>query len=146
MHCPLCKAQYRAGYDLCGDCDADLVFTKEQADAEDVVLFLESANLTDLGELADALKEASVPNYSRLGAGKAKDPLVGLFTLAKAAKEQSWQIFVLESDLDKARQVASAARFQKFSSISAFPRLATNESGRSHFRTTPVGAFRPLSH
>jgi len=109
MHCPLCKAQYTAGYDLCGGCDADLVFTKEQADAEDVVLFLESANLTDLGELADALKEASVPNYSRLGAGKAKAPLVGLF--AQAAKEQSWQIFVLESDLDKARQVASAARF-----------------------------------
>jgi len=110
MHCPLCKAQYGAGYDLCRDCDADLVFTKGQADAEDVVLFLESANLADLDELADALKEASVPNYSKLGAGKAKAPLVGLFTQAKAAKEQSWQIFVLESDLDRARQVAFAAR------------------------------------
>jgi len=146
MHCPLCKAQYKAGYDLCGDCDADLVFTKEQADAEDVVLFLESANLTGIGELADALKEANVPNYSRFGEGTAQAPLIRLFAQAKAAKEQSWQIFVLESDLDKARQVASAARFQRFSSISAFPRLATNESGRSHFRTTPVGAFRPLSH
>ena len=52
MHCPLCKAQYKAGYDLCGDCDADLVFTKEQADAEDVVLFLESANLTGVGGIA----------------------------------------------------------------------------------------------
>jgi hypothetical protein len=31
MHCPLCKAQYRVGYDLCRGCDADLVFTKEQA-------------------------------------------------------------------------------------------------------------------
>ena len=93
MHCPLCKAQYRVGFDLCGDCDADLVFTKEQADAKEVVLFLESANLTDLGELADALKEASVPNYSRLGVGKAKDPLVGLFTQAKAANEQSCLIW-----------------------------------------------------
>ena len=111
MHCPLCKAHYRAGYDLCGDCDADLVFTKEQADAEDVVLFLESANLTGIGDLADALKEANVPNYSRFREGKAKAPLIGLFAQAKAAKEQSWQIFVLESDLDKARQVASAARF-----------------------------------
>ena len=111
MHCPLCKAQYKAGYDLCGDCDADLVFTKEQADAEDVVLFLQSANLTGVGELADALKEASVPNYSRFEDGKAKAPVLGLFAQAKAAKEQSWQIFVLECDLDKARQVASAARF-----------------------------------
>jgi hypothetical protein len=111
MHCPLCKAHYTAGYDLCRGCDADLVFTKEQADAEDVVLFLESANLTGVDELAEALKEASVPNYSRFREGKAKAPLIGLFAQAKAAKEQSWQIFVLESDLDKARQVASAARF-----------------------------------
>jgi len=88
-----------------------LVFTKEQADAEGVVLFLESANLTGVDELADALKEANVPNYSRFGDGKAKAPVIGLFAQAKAAKEQSWQIFVLESDLDKARQVASAARF-----------------------------------
>ena len=111
MHCPLCKAQYTAGYDLCRGCDADLVFTKEQADAEDVVLFLESANLTGVDELAEALKVANVPNYSRFREGKAKAPLIGLFAQAKAAKEQSWQIFVLESDLDKARQVASAARF-----------------------------------
>ena len=111
MHCPLCKGQYGAGYDLCRGCDADLVFTKEQADAEDVVLFLESANLTGVGELSDALKEASVPNYLRFGDGKAKTPLIGLFAQAKAAKEQSWQVFVLDSDLDKARQVAFAARF-----------------------------------
>ncbi len=113
MHCPLCKAQYTAGYDLCRGCDADLVFTKEQADAEDVVLFLESANLTGVGELADALKEANVPNYSRFGDGKAKAPVIGLFAQAKTAKEQSWQIFVLESDLDRARQVASASRFAR---------------------------------
>jgi hypothetical protein len=111
MHCPLCKAQYRVGYDLCPGCDADLVFSKEQADAEDVVLFFESADLTGVGELADALKEANVPNYSRFEQGKAKAPLIGLFANAKTAKEQSWQIFVLESDLDKARQVASTARF-----------------------------------
>ena len=111
MHCPLCKAQYTAGYDLCRGCDADLVFTKEQADAEDVVLFLESANLMGVGELADALKEANIPNYSRFADGKAKAPLIRLFAQAQVAKEQSWQIFVLESDLDKARQVASAARF-----------------------------------
>lgn len=111
MHCPLCKAQYRVGYDLCRGCDADLVLTKEQADAEVVVLFFESANLTGVGELADALKEANVPNYSSFEKGKTKAPLIGLFANAKSAKEQSWQIFVLDSDLDRARQVATAARF-----------------------------------
>src|SRR5689334_18897705 len=111
MYCPLCKAQYRVGYDLCRGCDADLVFTKEQADAEDVVLFLESANLTEVGELADALKAANVPNYSRFEKAKANAPLIGLFANTTAAKEQFWQIFVLDSDLDRARQVAAAARF-----------------------------------
>jgi hypothetical protein len=37
--------------------------------------------------------------------------LIGLFANDKAAKEQSWQVFVLDSDLDTARQAASAARF-----------------------------------
>ena len=112
MHCPLCKVQYGAGYGLCRGCDADLVLTKEQADSEDVVLFLETANLAGVGELADALKEANVPNYSRsFGERKAKAPLTCLFAQAKAAKEQSWRIFVLESDLVRARRVASAARF-----------------------------------
>ena len=111
MHCPLCKAQYRAGYGLCAGCDAELVLTKEQADAKDAVLFLESANLTGIGELADVLKEANVPNYPRFGEGKAKAPLIGLLAQAKAAKEPSWRIFVLESDLVRARRVASAARF-----------------------------------
>lgn len=113
MHCPLCKAQYSAGYDLCRGCDADLVFTKEQADAEDVVLFLESMNLTGVGKLADALKAANVPNYLRFGEGKVKVPFIGLFAQGKVAKEQFWQIFVLESDLDRARKVAPAARFAR---------------------------------
>ena len=107
MHCPLCKTHYKVGYDLCRGCDADLVLTKEQADAEDVVLFWQSANVKGIGELADALKSANVPHYSRFADGKAKAPVIGLF----AQKEQSWQIFVLESDLDRARRVAYAARF-----------------------------------
>jgi hypothetical protein len=107
MHCPLCKAQYKVGYDLCRGCDADLVLTKEQADGEDVVLFLESGDLIGVVRLADALKAANVPNYSRFGEVKAKAPFIGLFPQAKAAKEQSWQIFVLETDLDRARQVGT---------------------------------------
>jgi len=74
---------------------------------------LGSKNLTGVGELADALKKANVPNYSRFVDWNAKAPLIGLFTQTKAAKEQSWQIFVLESDLVRARQVASAVRFAR---------------------------------
>jgi hypothetical protein len=88
-----------------------LILTKEQPNAEDVVLFFGSADLTGVGELADALKEANASNYSMFEKGKTKAPMIGLFANAKAAKEQSWRIYVLDSDPDKARQVASAARF-----------------------------------
>jgi uncharacterized protein YbcI len=62
---------------------------------------------------ADILRERSqqIAEYRKKLLGISTAPLIGLFAQAKAAKEQSWQIFVLESDLDKARQVASAARF-----------------------------------
>ena len=127
MHCPLCKAQYKVGYDLCRGCDADLVLTKEQAEAEDVVLFLESANLTGVGKLADALKAANVPNYSRFGEVKATGPYIGPFAQAKAAKEVSWQIFVLETDLDRAIQVGSGLL-----------------SMTSRLRSSKLSAFLPL--
>jgi hypothetical protein len=113
MHCPLCKTQYRPGYDLCRDCDADLVSGKE-ADAEAVVLF-QSANPRHIAELAEALKRANVPNHSRLGVGTerarwAGSPLAGLF--AKERTAALGQILVLAADLYKARQVAYTARIQ----------------------------------
>ena len=116
MHCPLCKTQYRPGYDLCRDCDADLVSNKE-ADAETVVLFWQSVNPGHIAQLADALKKANVPHYSRFAAGMkrplwAGSPVARLFAKEKAAGEQG-QIFVLASDLYKARRVAYSARIQQ---------------------------------
>jgi hypothetical protein len=43
-----------------------------------------------------APKAANVPDDSRSGKGKATGPFKGLFALAKAAREESWRIFVLE--------------------------------------------------
>jgi len=38
MYCPLCKAEYRTGFDRCSDCLVGLVPTLEQAKATPVVL------------------------------------------------------------------------------------------------------------
>jgi len=113
MHCPLCKTHYRPGYDLCRDCDADLVSNKE-AGTEDVVLFWQSVNSSHIAQLADALRKANVPNYSRLAAGTkrplwASSPAARLFAKEGTTGEQG-QIFVLASDLHKARRVANSAR------------------------------------
>jgi hypothetical protein len=115
MHCPLCKTQYGPGYDLCRDCDADLVSNKE-ADAETAVLFWQSVNPSHIAQLADALKKANVPHYSRFAAGTTRPlwaglPSARLFAKEKTAGEQG-QIFVLASDLYKARRVASSFRIQ----------------------------------
>jgi len=112
MHCPLCKTQYRPGYDLCRDCDADLVSNKE-AGTEDVVLFWQSVNSSHIAQLADALRKANVPNYSRFAAGTkrplwASSPAARLFA-GEGAGEQG-QIFVLASDLYKARRAADSIR------------------------------------
>jgi hypothetical protein len=95
--------------------DADLVSNKE-ADAETMVLFWQSANPDHIAQLADALKKANVPHYSRFAAGTKRPlwaglPVARLFTKEKAAGEQG-QIFVLASDLCKARRVAYSARIQ----------------------------------
>lgn len=113
MHCPLCKTQYRPGYDLCRDCDADLVSNKE-AGTEDAVLFWQSVNSSHIAQLADALRKANVPNYSRFGAGTKKpfwasSPETRLFAREGTIGQQG-QIFVLASDLYKARRVVSSAR------------------------------------
>jgi hypothetical protein len=115
MHCPLCKTQYRPGYDLCRDCDADLV-SNQEGESESVVLFWQSVNAGHIAQLADALKKANVPNYWRFGAGAkrplwADSPVAHLFAKEKTGSEQG-QIFVLASDLYKARQVAYSARIQ----------------------------------
>ena len=132
MHCPLCKTQYRPGYDLCRDCDADLV-SGQETDAEDVVLFWQSENPSHIAQLADALKEANVPNYSRFGAGTeralwAGSPLAGLFARERTASALG-QIFVLAADLYKARRVAYTGRIQPVGQIGLTARAERNSQG-----------------
>ncbi len=113
MYCPLCKAEYRAGFDRCSDCLVSLVRTREEAARANVVLLWEGTRQSRFNDIVGALRDANVPNYSRSAAKAerepsvwAKIPFIGLFARAKEAYEQaSWQVFILESDYPRARAI-----------------------------------------
>jgi hypothetical protein len=67
MYWPLCKAEYRDGFDRCSDYLTRLVTLKE-ADAAKVVLLWKGTNVSKFDDIVGALRDAGIPNYSRSGA------------------------------------------------------------------------------
>jgi hypothetical protein len=112
VYCPLCKAEYRAGFDRCSDCLISLVQTREQADTAKVSLLWEGTGQSKFNDIVEALMDANIPNQSRSGARPEKGlgfgsfGIVGMVMGAKRFHDQmSWQIFVLERDYGKAREI-----------------------------------------
>lgn len=116
MYCPLCKAEYRAGFDCCSDCLIGLVHTREEAEASSVALLWKGVRRSTLKSIVDALKDANVPVRTRSGERGEGRPFLGVLgfffpsiravSVAERLGEQmSWEILVLESDFAKARQV-----------------------------------------
>jgi hypothetical protein len=106
VYCPLCKSEYRAGYERCSDCQTSLVHTREQAGATKVCLFWEGTGQTKFNGIVAILRDANVPTYarSRARAGGKRSflshvPIIGVFVRAAEAGQQlTWQVFVLEQD------------------------------------------------
>jgi hypothetical protein len=109
-YCPLCKAEYRDGFDRCSDCLIGLVTTREEADAAEVCLLWEGTQLAKFNGIVWALGDANVPNLARSGANPKRGLSVplGIFSFFRRAKgfhqNMSWQVFVLKSDYAKARE------------------------------------------
>lgn len=114
MYCPLCKAEYRAGFDHCSGCLVGLVQTREQAEAASVLLLWKGTQQSRFNAIVGALRDANIPHYAKSGAEpERKRPVwayIGIIRLFFETKEaydtMSWQIFVLESDYSAARGVA----------------------------------------
>src|SRR5258708_7432022 len=105
MYCPLCKVEYRTGFDKCSDCHAGLVPTREQADAMHVVRLWKGTSQSTFKNIVAALQDANVPNLARSSARAeplpmwAHLPIISLFSGAKRVHDQlSWEVFVLQSD------------------------------------------------
>ena len=111
MYCPLCKAEYRTGFDRCSDCLVGLVPTLEQAKAMPVVLLWKGTSQSKFNEIVDALRDANVPTLGRSGASSEKRsdsiwnyiPVVSRYK--RAYDQMTWEVSVLNSDYAKARGI-----------------------------------------
>ena len=74
LYCPLCKAEYRAGFRLCSDCFAGLVSTNEEADKAQVNLLWQGSRVSKLDGIVATLRYADIPNYSRSSADSGSSP------------------------------------------------------------------------
>lgn len=109
MYCPLCKAEYRTGFDRCSDCLIGLVPTREQAEATKAVLFWKGTSQSKLNDIVAALQDANVRHLARSCVNAeplpfwARLPIISLFTDMKRVHDQmSWEVLILESDFANA--------------------------------------------
>jgi hypothetical protein len=111
MYCPLCKAEYRTGFDKCSDCLTALVSTLEEANATSVVLLWKGTSQSKFNGIVDALRDANVPTLARSGASSEMRsdsiwnyiPVVSRYK--RASDQMTWEVSVLNSDYAKARGI-----------------------------------------
>jgi hypothetical protein len=116
MYCPLCKAEYRTGFDRCSDCLVGLVPTREQAEATNVVLLWKGVSQSKFNDIVAALRDANVPNLAKSGvSAEIKRPwwqyipiVSHSYTRFKEIHQAiSWEVSVLQSDYAKAQGVVA---------------------------------------
>jgi len=109
MYCPLCKAEYRAGFTRCSDCDADLVdaVTTKPDDGlskGNLVRLWAGDDLSLHASILEELKAAGIPHFDRpVGAysrsafpNRFPGPITPLF---------GFEVAVLSSDLKMAKAI-----------------------------------------
>ena len=64
MFCPVCKAEYRAGFTRCSECDAELVDTLPSEELpNDLALAWRGSDPAAFSAALAALRDAAIPNY-----------------------------------------------------------------------------------
>ena len=112
-YCPICKAEYRAGFIRCSDCLAGLVDSLREAEAVKAILLWEGTSLSKFDAIVAALGDANIPNRAKSGADAEKayqplDLIVPFSRMMKFKKQMSWQVFVVETDYERARIAAQS--------------------------------------
>ena len=109
MYCPLCKAEYRTGFDRCSDCLVGLVSTLEQAQATSVVLLWKGTSQSKFNDIVEALREANVPALARSSVScevrreSFWDRIPILSDSKRMHDRMTWEVSILDSDYAKAQ-------------------------------------------
>jgi hypothetical protein len=109
MFCPLCKAEFRAGFTDCSDCRIPLVPTKQEADATPVTAVWKGGGKQSLEAVLSALQQANVPLVFRehLAVGPAiVASLANTFLRGpKVVHDTIFEVTVLQSDAERATEI-----------------------------------------
>lgn len=116
MYCPLCKAEYRAGFERCSDCNASLVQIIEEAQAATLVRLWKGTRASEFNAVVGALGDAGIPNRAESGAslnrGGSWRLYLDVFLIFRllgwiSGKNQttSCKVFVLKSDYSTAKAI-----------------------------------------
>ena len=68
MFCPICRAEYRAGFETCSDCQVALVDElppEVEQQYEDMIVILETANEVEILRAKTVLESAGIPFIAR---------------------------------------------------------------------------------
>jgi hypothetical protein len=111
-YCPLCAAEYRRGHDVCANCAATLVDSRDAAavPGNPVRLFWIGQDLQEFALVAAALREAEIP----------ANGAEGLRGIVGALLKSESKIYVPQRDLERALEAATkaiASRQRGFGSI-----------------------------
>jgi hypothetical protein len=107
MYCPICKAEYRAGFTTCSDCHADLV---ADSTTEAAVTIWKGTNQATLNQIAASLNDAGIPHnagpYMRPPGGPIEFVLTGGLVgklIGGRSVQDGWHVQVLASDFARAQ-------------------------------------------
>lgn len=115
MFCPLCKAEYRQGINFCRDCKVNLVFSQEEAKRVPIALMWKGSSQGHFVRIIDALAASNIPCNGRSSARSNQPISFSLWSFLgysrrSIAKQMSWEIWVLESDLPATTGIAGSVQ------------------------------------
>src|SRR5690242_11370387 len=109
MFCPLCNAEYRAGFTRCSDCDVDLVEAVTEIPANalpkgNLVLLWAGDDLSLHAALLEELKAAGFPYFDRPISAYSRRAFPNRFP-SSGTPLFGFEVAVLSSDLEMAKAI-----------------------------------------
>ncbi len=110
MYCPICKAEYRVGFEQCSDCLAKLASLDEATTAK-VRLLWKGTTRSRFDEIVGDLRDAGIPHNARSSVSTERprsfwDYVPIIRSYMQMYEQMTWQILVLESDFPRAQMIA----------------------------------------
>jgi hypothetical protein len=108
MFCPLCKAEYRPGFDRCSDCRLLLVGTEQEAKLVSVHRIWKGDRQHKFDAVLAALSDAGIAFYPKQKVST--KPRIWIFGIPITGYQSTFQyeVWILRSDLEKANETIRA--------------------------------------